>query len=97
MDRIPCRASADLRQHQADQDAADCVTPNFAAEDDLREVVVDSLVEPLAALFTTRDQIRQLQRSDGFKDAINHVKAVEWLMHDLVGLEQALRRRWESS
>lgn len=99
MEQIPCRVSADLRLFQTEQDRADRAreAPNFADENDLRLVVVDDLVEPLAELFATRGMIRMLQRSEAFREAVNSGKALEWLMRDLVALEQALLRRWEAS
>jgi hypothetical protein len=86
-----------LRQHQADEDRVVRLRPNFAEEDDLRDVVGAELVEPLSDLFSTRDQIRLLMRSEVLGDFWNRQKAVEWLLHDLANLEQALRRRFDAT
>jgi hypothetical protein len=94
---LPIEAA--IRQHHADQNAADLAreTPNFADEDDYQGIVCKSLHEPMAALFSTRDQIRVLQRSQAFSEVVNHKKALEWLMNDLARLEHALRRLWEEA
>jgi hypothetical protein len=88
---------AALRQHQADEHRVVRLRPNFAEEEDLREVVGAELVESLADLFATRDQIRLLLRSETFRDVLDKGRALDWLLHDLSNLEQALRRRWEAT
>ena len=84
-----------LRQHQADENRVVRIAPDFTEPEDLREVVGAELVQPLADLFSTRDQIRMFR--EAFKNAVNEPKALEWLLADIAKVERALRRRWEAS
>lgn len=95
MDGVPCRVSADLRQHQAEQELADRLAepPDFADDDAYRGIIHEDLAKPLAQLFSTRDQVKQLQRSEAFSDR----KALEWVMKDLAAVEEEFRRLWEAS
>ena len=96
---VPCRVSADLRQHQADQDRADLALeiPDFADTDDLHGVVSDDLKPAIAQLFSTRDQILQLQRSEAFRTALNKDKSIECLLRDLASLERSLYQIWSNA
>ena len=96
MEQVPCRVSADLRQHQADQDRVDPALeiPDFADTDAYEGVVSKDLHDPLARLFSTRDQILQLQRSEAFRSALNKDKSLEWLLRDLAALERSLYQIW---
>lgn len=96
MDRIPCRTSVELRLHQADLDSAEKLTPNFADEDDLADLVASDLREPLAAIFATRDEIRMCRGSFG-EDCVNYRKALDGFMRDAEVLERALRRLWDAA
>jgi hypothetical protein len=89
------RVSVELRQHQAAQDAADLAreTPDFADVESLVGVVNERLHAPLAKLFSTRDQILGIKRIE----ALNHARAVEWLLKDLENLERELRVIWENA
>lgn len=92
------RVSADLRRHQAAQNAADLAaeSPNFADEDAYHGIVDKSLHEPLASIFSTRDQLLVLQRSES-RNAIDYQRAVDWLVRDLAHVERALRLLWDAS
>jgi hypothetical protein len=98
-DRLPMPAAmpAEIAERLSDVTDRAQDLPNFADEDDYQGVVNPVLHEPMAALFSTRDQIRVLQRSAAFSEVVNHKKALEWLMNDLASLEHALRRVWEEA
>lgn len=98
MTRLPMPAAMPAEVAERLSDVADAQDlPNFADEDDYQGVVNPVLHESMAALFSTRDQIRVLQRSQAFSEVVNHKKALEWLMNDLAILEHALRRIWEEA
>jgi hypothetical protein len=89
MDKFPDRVAVETRIHEAALDRADVIIPNFADEEDASHVVGKAIGPALAKVYSTRDQILQLQRSD-FKDAVNTKRALEWLLSDLSHLERAL-------
>lgn len=95
MEQVPCRVSADLRQHQAEQNLADLIErmPYFADTEDLDGVVSDDLKAAIAALFLTRDQVLAGQRVNDMDKA----RALEWLLRDLSALERALYHVWVSA
>ena len=98
MDKVPCRVSADLRQLETAQELVDRArtTPDFSEPEDLADLVVSDLRQPIADLFATRAQIRALNRSR-FEGFVNHPKASEWLLADLDRLEDVLKRLWEAA
>ena len=77
-------------------DVADSArAPDFSEPEDLADLVVSDLRQPIADLFATRAQIRALNRSR-FEGFVNHPKASEWLLADLDRLEDVLKRLWEA-
>jgi hypothetical protein len=83
-----------LRQHQAER--VERLIPNFADGDDLHDFVREELRGPLAELFSIRDQIRVLQRSDAFGSCLNYQKAVADVLSGVDAIEAQLRRLWEA-
>jgi hypothetical protein len=98
-DRLPMSGNlpAEIAERLSDVPEAANDEPNFADVEDLQGVVRKELHEPLAQLYSTRDQIRVLQRSEAFGNCVNTALALEWLMKDLDALEYELRRLWADS
>jgi hypothetical protein len=88
---------AELAERLSDVPSAANDEPNFAEPEDLHGVVAPELHEPIAHLFSTRDQIRVLQRSESFGNCVNNGLALEWLLKDLDVVERELRRLWEEA
>lgn len=58
MDRVPCRVSADLRQHQAAQNHAEPREhPDFSQSDDVASVAPVELQAPIANLMSAYYQV----------------------------------------
>jgi hypothetical protein len=87
---------AELAERLSDVPAAN-EEPNFADGEDLHDFVREELRGPLADLFSIRDQIRVLQRSDAFGSCLNYRKAVADVLSGVDAIEAQLRRLWEQS
>lgn len=94
-DRIPCRVSADLRRHQAEQNKVEpSETPDFTDAEQVRQVASVELGAPIANLMSARDQVLALMGRQ-------RVEALPVEVHDMLRsvaeLERALFKLWSDS
>jgi hypothetical protein len=87
---IPCRVAADLRAKQLREDQHVPVEFDDSNEDHVRLVVPQELVKSVMGLLESFHAIDRAER--GFGPAINHQKALQWLMPDLNRLREACAR-----
>lgn len=90
---LPCRVSADLRAKQIREDQYVPVEFDDTNEDHWKAILGNShaeLLKPLAGLLASFHAIDRAER--GFAGAIDHEKAVKWLMPDLNRLREACAR-----
>ena len=88
----PCRVSADLRRHESEP-YEELGFPNFSNEEHVSAVAPYELVEPLASIFASRDELKKVLKSFG-PDSVNYQKALEDFMEKFTRLESGLYKRW---
>lgn len=91
---LPCRVSADLRAKQLREDQFVPVEFDDTNEDHWKAILGNShaeLLKPLMGLLNSFHAIDRAERGFG-PEALDHAKAVKWLMPDLNRLREACAR-----